>query len=149
MKIPGIDGLMRLRFHFFFYLFPLLSLLTGCSGWVEMQQLIVQRPPAQFKVTRTIESIGYRLVRTQNDEFAKGATTAVFHRARSPEIKVTTYPDGGITLLVWDSGVPPFERPRGLDRAANELTAALRGDGIPTDDIRVSTGHSPPGRVIR
>ncbi len=148
MKIPGIDGPMRPRFRFLFYLFPLLALLTSCSGWVEMQQFIVQQPPAQFNATRTIESIGYRLVRTNKDEFTRGTTTGVFHRTRSPEVKATTYPDGSITLLVWDSGVPPFEQPRGLDRAANELTAALRADGIPADDIRVSTGHSPPGRVI-
>ena len=126
-----------------------LALLTSCSGWVEMQQFIVQQPPAQFNATRTIESIGYRLVRTNKDEFAQGTTTSVFQRARSPEVKATTYADGSITLLLWDSGVPPFERPRGLDQAANELTAALRGDGILPDDIRVSTGHSPPGQIIR
>lgn len=123
------------------------ALFTGCSGWVQQQRLGLAHPPKQFNLRRTVESVGYRLVREEKTPVTR---SEVFKRPGSPQVIATRFADGSLSLLVWDKGVPPFKRTSpNFDAAVVDLTKALRLDGIPEDQIDFTTMHSPPGRLVR
>lgn len=131
----------------FVFLVLSVMLLSGCSGWVQQQRLGLSHTPKQFNLRRTVESVGYRYVRTEKTTVT---TSEFFRRAGSPQIITTKFSDGSVSLVVWDNGVPPFKsRSANFDQTVLDLTKALRLDGIPEDQIDFTAMHSPPGRLKR
>lgn len=122
-------------------------LLTGCSGWVQQQRLGLNHTPKQFNLRRTVESVGYRHVRSEKTAVS---TSEYFRRAGSPHIITTRFSDGSVSLVVWDNGAPPFKSPStNFDQTVLDLAKALSLDGVPEDQIDFTTMHSPPGRLAR
>lgn len=126
-----------------------LVLLTGCSGWVEHQQITVTRTPATFDLSRTIQSIGYRPVSVSENTQPPPSIQTIYRRPHTPQLTADTFRDRSIILLIRDSGTLPFARPTGLNQPVAELLTALRADGVHPDHIHTSATYSPPGLIQR
>jgi len=120
----------------YFSLAIAIAFLPSCSGWVEHQHYTILKPPATLDSRKAIESTGFRLVRTEKDDSPEVASKVIFNRFRSPALTVSTFNDGSLVLLFWDSGVPPFEMhsPRFQDSVSSVLEA-LQKSGVEESQI--------------